>query len=330
MSAAADTQAPADRPPIEAARRYFYGLHERIAQAFAAFESPGMARTDRWERPDDSGLAGSGALSLIEGGAVFDRAGAALSDVRGRSLPAAASARHPELAGQPFQAIGVSVVVHPHNPYAPTSHMNVRLFSAASERVWWFGGGFDLTPVYPFDEDAVAWHAAAAGATAASGAHVYPVLKRTCDEYFYLRHRGETRGIGGLFVDDLNDRTPLIGGSFDYCFELIQRIGDTYLEAYLPIVERRRRTPFSEREQRFQWYRRGRYVEFNLVFDRGTLFGLQSGGRTESILMSMPPRAEWRYDYTPAPGTPEAKLADYLRPRDWLASYPSAAVARTS
>lgn len=315
---------------IAAARSYFYSLHERIARAFESFENASVAVRDQWQRPAGASLAGSGRLSLIENGAVFDRAGAALSDVTGAALPAAASTRHPELAGQPFEAMGVSVVVHPHNPYAPTSHMNVRLFTAGGGSVWWFGGGFDLTPVYPFEEDAYAWHRAAQKACEPCGPQAYSILKRTCDEYFFLKHRGETRGIGGLFVDDLNASTPDIGGNFTQCFELIQRIGDTYLEAYVPIVERRRSTPFGEREQRFQWYRRGRYVEFNLVLDRGTLFGLQSGGRTESILMSMPPRAEWRYNYTPEAGTPEAELAAYLRPRDWLPSQSSAAVTRMS
>jgi coproporphyrinogen III oxidase len=214
-------------------------------------------------------------------------------------------------------------VVHPVNPYAPTSHANVRLFSARNGEMWWFGGGFDLTPVYPFDEDVRAWHEAARAACSAAGPRAYPLLKAACDSYFYLPHRGETRGVGGLFVDDLNDSTAGIGGNFQHCFELIRRIGDTYLESYVRLVQRRSATPFGSREQEFQRLRRGRYVEFNLAFDRGTRFGLQSQARTESLLMSMPPRAEWRYDYRPAPGTPEAALADYLKPRDWLSGPPS-------
>ena len=244
----------------------------------------------------------------------FDRAGVAFSDVTGAKLPAAASERHTELAGQPFRAMGTSVVVHPVNPYAPTSHANVRLFTARGGEVWWFGGGFDLTPVYPFDEDARAWHQAARAACAPAGPRVYEVLKQACDRYFYLPHRGETRGIGGLFADDLNDVHAEIGGNFAHCFALIRRIGDTYLDTYVQIVKRRAGTPFGAREQDFQRLRRGRYVEFNLAFDRGTRFGLQSQARTESLLMSLPPRAEWRYDFQPgarlaggaARGIPEA------------------------
>jgi coproporphyrinogen III oxidase len=215
--------------------------------------------------------------------------------------------------------MGTSVVVHPRNPYAPTSHANVRLFTARDGASWWFGGGFDLTPVYPFEEDARLWHEAARTACAPAGPQAYPLLKAACDQYFFLPHRGETRGIGGLFLDDFNDRTPEIGGDFAHCFALIRRIGDAYLETYSELVHKRRETPFGAREQDFQRLRRGRYVEFNLAFDRGTRFGLQSQARTESLLMSLPPRAEWRYDYRPAPGTPEAALADYLKPRDWVA-----------
>jgi coproporphyrinogen III oxidase len=246
-------------------------------------------------------LCGSGKLSLIENGATFDRAGVAFSDVTGARLPAAASERHTELAGQPFRAMGTSCVVHPVNPYAPTSHANVRLFTSRGGEVWWFGGGFDLTPVYPFDEDARAWHAAAYAACRPAGSRAYAVLKDACDKYFYLPHRGETRGIGGLFADDLNDTTAEIGGNFEHCFALIRRIGDTFLDSYTRIVKLRAGTPFGAREQAFQRLRRGRYVEFNLAFDRGTRFGLQSQARTESLLMSMPPRAEWRYDYRPEP-----------------------------
>jgi coproporphyrinogen III oxidase len=214
--------------------------------------------------------------------------------------------------------MGTSVVVHPVNPYAPTSHANVRMFTARGGEVWWFGGGFDLTPVYPFEEDARTWHEAARAACQPAGENVYPLLKEACDRYFYLPHRAETRGIGGLFADDLNDLTPEIGGSFEHCFALIRRIGDAYLDTYTRIVRRRAATPFGTREQDFQRLRRGRYVEFNLAFDRGTRFGLQSSARTESLLMSLPPRAEWRYDYHAEPGSPEAKLSEYLKPRDWL------------
>jgi coproporphyrinogen III oxidase len=263
-------------------------------------------------------LSGSGRLSLIENGVTFDRAGVAFSDVSGARLPAAASERHTELAGQPFRAMGTSCVVHPVNPYAPTSHANVRLFTARGGEVWWFGGGFDLTPVYPFAEDARTWHEAARAACVGAGSSAYALLKDACDKYFYLPHRGETRGIGGLFADDLNDTTAEFGGDFEHCFALIRRIGDTYLDTYTKIVRLRAAVPYGTREQDFQRLRRGRYVEFNLAFDRGTRFCLQSQARTESLLMSMPPRAEWRYDYRPTPGSPEAALADYLKPRDWL------------
>ncbi len=303
---------------IEAAREYFVGLHTRLSDAWAALDPGAPQRRDQWQRPPGDMLAGSGRLSLIENARTFDRAGAAFSDVTGAKLPAAASERHAELAGQPFRAMGTSVVVHPVNPYAPTSHANVRLFTARGGEVWWFGGGFDLTPVYPIDEDARTWHQAAFDACAPAGPRVYPLLKDTCDKYFYLPHRGETRGIGGLFVDDLNDAAAEIGGDFEHCFALIRRIGDAYLDTYVKIVRRRQHTLFGAREQDFQRLRRGRYVEFNLAFDRGTRFGLQSQARTESLLMSLPPRAEWRYDYQPEPGSPEARLTDYLKPRDWL------------
>ncbi len=309
---------PIGAAEIEAAREYFVGLHTRLSDAWAALDPTAAQRRDGWSRPPGDALTGEGRLSLIENGATFDRAGVALSDVTGAKLPAAASERHTELAGQPFRAMGTSVVVHPVNPYAPTSHANVRLFTARGGEVWWFGGGFDLTPVYPFDEDARAWHEAARAACAPAGPRVYAVLKDACDRYFWLPHRGETRGVGGLFADDLNDATPVIGGGFEHCFALIRRIGDAYLDSYVQIVKARAATPFGERERDFQRVRRGRYVEFNLAFDRGTRFGLQSQARTESLLMSLPPRAEWRYDYQPAPGTPEARLGEYLKPRDWV------------
>jgi coproporphyrinogen III oxidase len=309
---------PIGAAEMAAAREYFVGLHTRLSDAWAGLD-PGSAQTrDEWTRPPTDVLSGNGRLSLIELGATFDRAGAAFSDVSGAKLPAAASERHTDLAGQPFRAMGTSVVVHPVNPYAPTSHANVRLFTARGGETWWFGGGFDLTPVYPFEEDARAWHEAARAACEPAGPRAYPLLKEACDRYFYLPHRAETRGIGGLFADDLNDIAPEIGGDFDHCFALIRRIGDAYLDTYVQLVRRRCATPYGEREQAFQRLRRGRYVEFNLAFDRGTRFGLQSSARTESLLMSLPPRAEWRYDYRPEPGSPEASLAEYLKPREWL------------
>lgn len=255
---------------------------------------------------------------LLEGGQLFERAGVLFSHVQGSKLPPSASAHRPELAGRSWQAMGVSMVLHPRNPYVPTTHMNVRMFVATARPghdetdVFWFGGGIDLTPYYPFEEDARHFHAVCRDALAGHGADYYPRYKRWCDEYFFLKHRNETRGIGGIFFDDLN------APGFDASFALTRSVGDAFLDSYLPIVDRRRHTPYGERERDFQAYRRGRYVEFNLVFDRGTLFGLQSGGRTESILLSMPPLAQWRYDWQPQAGTPEAELAAYLTPRDWV------------
>ncbi len=318
MSAPAIRVTPIGSAEVDAARDYFTGLHTRLSDAWTSLDPASEQRRDEWTRPSGDVLAGNGRLSLIENGSTFDRAGVAFSDVSGAKLPAAASERHTELAGQPFRAMGTSCVVHPVNPYAPTSHANVRLFTARGGEMWWFGGGFDLTPVYPFDEDARQWHEAARAACAPAGARAYPLLKEACDRYFFLPHRGETRGIGGLFADDLNDIHPEIGGSFEHCFALIRRIGDAYLETYTRIVRRRADASFGSREQDFQRLRRGRYVEFNLAFDRGTRFGLQSSARTESLLMSLPPRAEWRYDYRPEPGSPESRLSEYLKPRDWL------------
>ena len=318
MSVTAVRVTPIGAAEVDAARDYFLDLHTRLSDTWKSLDAASEQRRDEWQRPEGDVLAGSGRLSLIENGATFDRAGVAFSDVSGARLPAAASDRHTELAGQPFRAMGTSCVVHPLNPHAPTSHANVRLFTARGGEMWWFGGGFDLTPVYPFEQDARDWHEAARAACAPSGPRAYALLKEACDRYFYLPHRGETRGIGGLFADDLNDVHPEIGGSFAHCFALIRRIGDAYLETYTRIVRRRTATPFGSREQDFQRLRRGRYVEFNLAFDRGTRFGLQSSARTESLLMSLPPRAEWRYDYHPEPDSPEAKLAAYLKPRDWL------------
>ncbi len=252
---------------------------------------------------------------MLRNGKVFEQAGVNFSHVTGMTLPPAATAQRPELAGAAWEAMGVSLVIHPLNPFVPTTHANVRFFSASRGDVsaWWFGGGFDLTPYYPFEEDVLHWHRTAQRACAAFGDDVYPNHKSWCDRYFFLKHRNETRGVGGLFFDDLNE------WGFERCFAYQRSVGDHFLEAYLPIVARRRDLPWSERERQFQLYRRGRYVEFNLVYDRGTSFGLQSGGRTESILMSLPPLARWEYDWHPQADSPEARLyADFLRPRDWL------------
>ncbi len=247
---------------------------------------------------------------------MFEKGGVNFSHVQGGRLPASATAQRPELAGRSFEALGVSLVLHPRNPYVPTSHCNVRFFVSETpghDPVWWFGGGYDLTPYYGFEEDAEHWHRVARRACEPFGPEVYPRYKRWCDEYFYLKHRGEPRGIGGLFFDDLAE------GGFDRCFAFLRAVSESYPEAYLPIVTRRKDTPYGAREREFQLYRRGRYVEFNLLYDRGTLFGLQSGGRTESILMSLPPLVAWRYQWEPEPGTPEARLyTDFLRPRDWV------------
>jgi coproporphyrinogen III oxidase len=282
----------------QAVHEYFSALQEKIVSALEVVDRKGFVR-DSWQRPE----GGGGTTCIVEEGQVFERAGVNLSRVQGRSLPPSASASRPQLAGRAFDAMGVSLVLHPRNPFCPTVHMNVRFFSAGD--TWWFGGGMDLTPYYPFEEDARHFHGACKEAV---GTH-YPRFKRWCDEYFYLKHRGEPRGIGGIFFDDLAE---------DSSFDLVKSVGDHFLKAYLPILERRKNRPFGERERDFQAYRRGRYVEFNLVYDRGTLFGLQSGGRTESILMSLPPRATWRYDWKPEPGSPEEKLyTDFLKPRDY-------------
>ena len=276
------------------------------ARIIAALEAADGGRfgTDRWQRPE----GGGGITRVLEDGAVFERAGVNVSRVQGATLPASATASRPQLAGRPYEAMGLSLVLHPRNPYCPTVHMNVRYFSAGDS--WWFGGGMDLTPYYGFAEDARHFHSTCRDALAPFGAEYYPKFKRWCDEYFRLRHRNEPRGVGGIFFDDVAD---------SFAFELVKSVGDHFLEAYVPILERRKTLPYGERERSFQAYRRGRYVEFNLVYDRGTLFGLQSGGRTESILMSLPPRAEWRYDWKPAPGSPEARLySDFLKPRDWV------------
>jgi coproporphyrinogen III oxidase len=302
-----------ERPDTDAVRGYLLRLQDRICEALERTDGAARFREDAWERPG----GGGGRTRVMTGGAVFEQGGINFSHVFGDRLPPSATASRPELAGRGFEALGVSLVVHPGNPYVPTSHMNVRFFiarKADEDPVWWFGGGFDLTPYYGFDEDAVHWHRTARAACEPLGPEAHARYKNWCDDYFYLKHRGEPRGIGGLFFDDLN------ASGFDQAFSFLRSVGDHYLPAYLPIVERRKDIPFGDRERGFQKYRRGRYVEFNLVYDRGTLFGLQSGGRTESILMSLPPEVSWRYDWRPEPGSPEAWLYErYLAPRDWLA-----------
>lgn len=290
---------------------YLRELQDRICAALEAVDGREKFQRDRWQRPE----GGGGESRVLRNGAVFEQAGVNFSHVMGAKLPASATAQRPELADANWTAMGVSLVIHPLNPYIPTTHANVRFFSASKESAsaWWFGGGFDLTPYYPFDEDVLHWHQTAQAACAEFGEDVYARHKDGCDRYFFLKHRNETRGVGGLFFDDLNE------WGFERCFAYQRSVGDHFLRAYLPIVARRRDIPYGERERQFQLYRRGRYVEFNLVYDRGTSFGLQSGGRTESILMSLPPLARWEYNWQPAAGTPEARLyADFLRPRDWL------------
>lgn len=300
-----------DQDRTATVRSYLLSLQDRISAAIEAEDGAESFREDVWERPE----GGGGRSRILSDGAVFEQAGIGFSHVFGPGLPPSATLQRPELAGRGFQALGVSLVFHPRNPYVPTTHMNIRFFLAEKEGeapIWWFGGGFDLTPYYGFEEDAVHWHRVAREACTPFGPEVYPRYKKWCDEYFYLRHRKEPRGIGGIFFDDLND------WGFDRSFEFLRSVGDHFLDAYLPILRRRKDSPYGERERDFQLYRRGRYVEFNLVWDRGTLFGLQSGGRTESILMSLPPLVRWRYDWHPEPGTPEARLYDvFLHPRDW-------------
>ena len=299
---------------VPAVRDYLLGLQGRIVSAMEE-EDGGTFLTDGWTRAPGEKLQGDGLSRLIEGGTLFERAGCNFSHVKGAAMPPSATQHRPELAGAPFEALGVSLVFHPLNPYVPTVHMNVRMFAALPAGrgpVGWFGGGMDLTPYYGFEEDAAHFHRSNRDALAPFGADKYPRFKQWCDEYFFLKHRGEPRGIGGVFFDDFAEL------GFDGSFAMMRAVGDAFIGAYRPIVQRRRALPFGERERDFQAYRRGRYVEFNLVFDRGTLFGLQSGGRTESILMSMPPVVKWRYDWKPEPGTPEAKLySDFLKPRDW-------------
>jgi coproporphyrinogen III oxidase len=300
-------------PALEAVEGWLRDLQDRFCAALAAADGGAVFQEDAWRRDE----GGGGRTRVLAGGHLFEKAGVGWSHVHGRALPASATAARPDLAGRSFHALGVSLVLHPENPYVPTSHANLRYFLAerpGEAPVWWFGGGFDLTPYVPFEEDAVHWHATARFACEPFGPEVYPRFKSWCDEYFFLPHRGETRGIGGLFFDDLNE------WGAERCFAFARRVGDSFLPGYLPIVERRRATPWGDRERTFQLVRRGRYVEFNLLFDRGTLFGLQSGGRTESILMSLPPLVRWDYGHRPDPGSAEARLVrDFLRPRDWLA-----------
>ena len=302
--------------PIQTVRTYLLDLQSRILDALSQVDGQPFRR-DSWTRPSDSPLQGEGISSLIEEGGLLERGGCNFSHVRGAKLPPSATQHRPELAGAPFEALGISLVFHPRNPYVPTVHMNVRMLQAepaGQAPVAWFGGGMDLTPYYGFEDDAVHFHRTCRSALEPFGADHYPRFKSWCDEYFFLKHRNEPRGVGGVFFDDY------VEGGFDQGFALMQAVGNAFLPAYLPIVEQRKDMAFGERERDFQAYRRGRYVEFNLVWDRGTHFGLQSGGRTESILMSMPPIVKWRYDWHPAPGSAEARLYDvFLKPRDWAA-----------
>lgn len=300
------------QPDTQAVKTYLMALQERITDALRTADGSTSFREDTWNRPS----GGGGRTRVLRGGTLFEQCGINFSHVHGETLPPSASAHRPELAGCGFEAMGVSLVSHPLNPYVPSSHLNVRFFIAQQdgrEPVWWFGGGFDLTPYYGFEEDALHWHRNARAACEPFGEDLYPRFKRWCDQYFFLKHRDEPRGIGGLFFDDFDQ------GGFDNAFALLRSVGDHYLSGYMPIVERRRAMPFGQRERDFQKYRRGRYVEFNLVHDRGTLFGLQSGGRTESILVSMPPEVSWRYDYRPEECSAEAELYErFLIVRDWL------------
>ncbi len=296
--------------PTDRVRAYLRALHDQLTLELTVEDGAGAFREDAWERPG----GGGGVTRVLSDGGVFERVGVGFSHVIGGSLPATATAARPELAGAAFEAMGVSVVAHPRNPYVPTAHLNVRFFTAARPGVapvWWFGGGFDLTPCYPFEEDVRHWHRIAREACRPFGDDVYPRLKRACDAYFFLPHRNEARGVGGVFFDDLRE------GGFERCFELTRRVADHFPPAYFVIVRRRRAIPWGAREREFQMWRRGRYAEFNLTRDRGTLFGLQTGGRIEAVLMSLPPAVSWRYDWTPEPGSPEARLEEFLKPRDW-------------
>lgn len=298
-------------------KSYLLNLQTRLLQFLQAYESQ-VFKQDHWTRAE----GGGGKTCVLRHGKVFDSAGVNFSHVMGESLPTSATVQRPELAGRSFEAMGVSLVIHPHNPYVPTSHMNVRFFVAhkpGEASIWWFGGGFDLTPYYPYSEDVIHWHTIARQACLPFGEDIYPSYKSWADKYFYLPHRQETRGVGGLFFDDLN--VSAWGWDFSRCLAFMQSVGDHFWQAYGPILQARYQQPFGQNEKNFQQLRRGRYVEFNLVYDRGTLFGLQSLGRTESILMSLPPTVSWEYDWRPAEGSPEAVLYDhYLKPREWLKS----------
>jgi coproporphyrinogen III oxidase len=298
---------------IKQIKKYLLMLQSDICEQLEQVDGKAEFIKDTWEKPSKTG---NGLTRVLTNGTVFEQAGVNFSIVHGDDMPASATALRPELAGRNFTALGVSLVIHPHNPYVPTSHANVRFFIAEKEGetpIWWFGGGFDLTPYYGFDEDAIFWHQSAKQACNPFGEDVYPKYKKWGDDYFYLKHRGEQRGIGGLFFDDLNE------GGFDKCFAFMKSVGDGYIKAYRPIVERRKDTPYTDHERQFQLYRRGRYVEFNLIYDRGTLFGLQTGGRSESILMSLPPLVRWEYKYEPEPGSEEARLyTRFIQPQDWI------------
>ncbi len=302
------------QPDIMAVKAYLLELQDLICSTLEIADGQQRFQTDKWVRE----AGGGGRSRVMNDGALFEKGGVNFSHVHGGQLPASATAHRPELAGRTFQALGVSLVLHPHNPHVPTSHANVRFFLAekeGEEPVWWFGGGFDLTPYYGYDEDCQHWHQVAKKACDPFGPEIYPRFKTWCDDYFYIKHRDEPRGIGGLFFDDLNEL------GFEQSFALMRSIGDAFLPAYVPIIEKRRDIDYGEQERDFQLHRRGRYVEFNLVYDRGTLFGLQSGGRTESILMSLPPEVRWSYDWKPEPGSAEARLYEhYLKPHNWLES----------
>ncbi|MDX2426726.1 MAG: oxygen-dependent coproporphyrinogen oxidase [Cycloclasticus sp.] len=301
-------------PNIQSVKDYLLALQDSICGSLEKLEEEVVFVEDLWERGGDTG---GGRTRVLENGQTFEQAGVNFSHVRGGSMPASATQNRPELAGRNFEALGVSLVIHPRNPYVPTSHANVRFFIAEKDGekpIWWFGGGFDLTPYYGFEEDAVHWHQQAKEACDPFGEELYSGYKKWCDDYFYIKHRNEPRGIGGLFFDDLNE------GGFDRCFALMNSVAEHFVPAYVPIVERRKALPFTQKEKDFQCYRRGRYVEFNLVYDRGTLFGLQTGGRTESILMSLPPQVSWRYNWQPELGSAESELYEvFLKPKDWLA-----------